>query len=354
VDLTGAATAKDYDSALTSALKSDHISSVICLGCETAMFDAEKFAGMVKKKYEAYKTRKPIVFSMFGGEVVENGIEKLRKEGVPIFTDVYDAVSCLGALNSYQRSRSSHAVQNDPVKIDVSQINTIIENAKSEGRHFLFSNEGQEVMKAVGVRMPKSFVAKDIKTAVKHAEKIGYPVVMKVVSRDILHKSDVGGVALDLENKREVVEAYESIINHCKAHVPHAYIEGVEVTEMVREGVETIVGARVDHSFGPIVMFGLGGVYVEVMKDVSFRAFPLSRAEAMSMVSEIKSYPLLLGVRGEERKDIDSVIEAILKVGTIIDKCPLISDIEINPLTVYDQGEGVRAVDVRIMLSQEG
>ncbi len=173
---------------------------------------------------------------------------------------------------------------------------------------------------------------------------------MKVVSKDILHKSDVGGVMLDLDNSKEVVDAYEAIIHKCKAYNPNALIEGIEVAEMVKKGVELIVGARRDPSFGPIVMCGLGGIYVEVMKDISFRALPLSRGIALSMLEEIRSYPLLLGARGEEKKDIESVIDTIIKIGSIIKKCERITDIEINPVVVYTIKNGLKAVDARILI----
>jgi acetyltransferase len=150
-----------------------------------------------------------------------------------------------------------------------------------------------------------------------------------------------------------VIEAYEAIIHNCRKAGPRARLEGVEISEMVKSGAELIVGARNDPSFGPIVMCGLGGIYVEVMKDVSFRGFPLDRREVITMIKEIKSYPILLGVRGEKKKDIESLVNTILKVGAILqsglDRDPSISDIEINPLVVDDRG--VKAVDVRILLS---
>jgi len=188
---------------------------------------------------------------------------------------------------------------------------------------------------------------------VEAAKKIGYPVVMKIVSKDILHKSDVGGIALNLENEKEVIDAYGAILQNCRAAVPNASLEGVTISEMVLPGTEMIVGARRDKIFGPIVMVGLGGIYVEVMKDVMFRAYPAPRREILSMIEQIRSYPILLGVRGERTRDIDTIINVIVKVGAVILKCPVISDIEINPLVVYDQGDGAKAVDVRIILSKE-
>jgi acyl-CoA synthetase (NDP forming) len=233
-------------------------------------------------------------------------------------------------------------------------IENILKKAQKEQRRFLLSYEASDVLRALDIRMPQSYVARNIDESVMYADKIGYPVVLKVVSRNILHKSDVGGVALNLENKNEVMNAFQAIIYNCRKHKPNALIEGVEVTEMVRRGgdVETIIGARRDESFGPLVMFGLGGIYVEIMKDVSFRSFPVSKKEAMDMIREIKSYPLLLGVRGETKKDINAVVDTILKVGTALQRFREISDIELNPLLVHDEGEGTRALDVRILLAK--
>jgi acyl-CoA synthetase (NDP forming) len=175
---------------------------------------------------------------------------------------------------------------------------------------------------------------------------------MKIISRDILHKFDVGGVALDLENDGEVIDAYGAILRNCRTAAPRAVLEGVSVSEMVRPDIELIIGARIDPSFGPIVMVGLGGTYVEVMKDVSFRSVPLDRREILSMIKQIKCYPLLLGVRGEKMRDLGAVVDSIAKLATIIRRCRVISDIEINPLVVYEQGLGVKAVDVRIILKK--
>ena len=254
----------------------------------------------------------------------------------------------MGALYTYVQQRKSHTEGVLSVSIDTASIDAIVEKVKKEKRRFLLANEGQAVMQAAGISIPRSHVARGLDQAVQYAEEIGYPLVMKIVSKDILHKSDVGGVALNLLNRREVIEAYEAIIHHCRTAFPEAKVDGVEVTEMVHKGTELIVGARIDPSFGPIVMCGLGGIYVEVMKDVAFRALPLSLREVITMIKEIRSYPLLLGVRGEKKKDIDGLVETILKVGEILQKCRSISDIEINPLVVDE--EGVTAVDVRIML----
>ncbi len=352
VDITGQAGVAEYEKALRAALKNGGIHSVICLCCESATFDIGKFANAVEGLMPEYNAKKPIVFSLIGGVRTNECIARLRAKGVPMFSDVYEAVSCMGTIYANYRNRIKEEEQAYDWDVDADAVGSIIKNARAEGRPFLLAPEAQAIMELVGVAMPKSMMAYSIDEAVKCAEEIGYPVVMKVVSKDILHKSDVGGVALDLQNKSEVIDAYQAILYNCRNHNPGAHIEGVEVSEMIKKGTEMIVGARRDSSFGPVVMFGLGGIYVEVMKDVAFRSFPLGRKEAMKMIGEIRSYPLLLGVRGEKKKDINTVAEILLRVATIIRKCKQISDIEINPLIVYDEGAGAKAVDARILLSK--
>jgi acetate---CoA ligase (ADP-forming) len=353
IDLTGGATSDYYARALDAALQNDRIDAVLALYCETAVFDAENLSRMIEENYLKYHDAgKPIVFSVFGGATSEASLSTLSKRRIPVMGDVYDTVAVLGGMYAYQRGLRGLSEKIDEPPIDDAAIAEIVRGAREDGRSFLLAQEGVALMRAAGIRPPQSRVARNLDEAVRHAEAIGYPVVMKVVSRDILHKSDAGGVALDLDNREEVIDAYQAILRNCRARVPDARIDGIEVAEMVRRGVELIVGARRDPGFGPVVMFGHGGIYVEVMKDVSFRAAPLNRATAVEMMKEIRAYPLLLGVRGEERKDIETVVEAILRLAAVIRRSPGISDIEVNPLVVYDEGEGAIAVDARVLLSK--
>ncbi|MEA3238602.1 MAG: acetate--CoA ligase family protein [Candidatus Bipolaricaulota bacterium] len=349
IDLTGQATAEDYERSLEAILDNNDMHAVIALYCETALFDTDALADLLRVEYERYKNKKPVIFSLFGGEKLETVVRTLRAEGIPVFSDVYDSASCLGALYRSWENVNTPKEKGKEIQIDVEAVETILDSARVEKRGFLLANEAQEMSEVLGLSMPGSIVANNLDEAVQAAEKIGYPVVMKVVSKDIIHKSDAGGVALNLENKNEVIDAYQAIMRSCREYKADALIQGVEVVEMVKPGVETIIGARQDASFGPIVMFGLGGIYVEVMKDVAFRAAPISKREAHAMVSDIRSYPLLLGVRGEKRKEIDGIVDVAMKLGALIDKCRDITDIEINPLVVYEHGQGVKAVDVRIL-----
>ncbi|MBN2361568.1 MAG: acetate--CoA ligase family protein [Deltaproteobacteria bacterium] len=351
VDLTGQAGPQQYNAALAAALANDHIDATLGLYCETAVFDAQTLAGMIRSNAEAYrKAGKPIVFSILGGEMTESCIGDLRKESVPVFGEVYQAVSCLGALYRHRRHAAEYSDAVAEAEIDVSLVEKSVASARAAGRTFMLPREARHLMKAIGVAMPQNAVAHNFEEAVRAADKIGYPVVMKIVSPDIIHKSDAGGVALDLENKDEVIDAYQAIMVNARRYKPDARLEGVEISQMLVRTTETIVGARQDKSFGPTVMFGLGGIYVEVMKDVAFRAASLSRKEAQLMVKEIRSYPLLLGVRGEKRKDIDAVVDTIVRLATLVRHCRSISDIELNPLIVYDSGQGVMALDVRVLI----
>ncbi len=352
IDLTGEASVEEYVHALDVALHDKYINGVLALYCETAMMTAEQLIKMIEESYAKYvKIGKPVLFSLFGGEKMEDCIKALTHKNIPVFRDVYNATSCLGVSYSFNKTRQITVSESVSSVVDLAAINQLIDGALMDNRQFMLAHEGEGLLKAAGLSGPKSGIARNIESAVNLAIKIGYPVVMKIISRDILHKSDVGGVLLDLDNQDEVMDAYQTIMHNCKAHKPDANIEGLEIVEQVKPGTEVIIGAMHDEIFGPIMMFGLGGIYVEVMKDVSFRALPLSRQEVRTMIKEIRSYPLLLGVRGEIRKDIDGIVETIFKLGTIIKNCPRITDIEINPLMVYEEGQGVKAVDVRVLLS---
>jgi len=351
VDITGGANSEDYTSALTAPAESKEMDATIALYCETATFDSENLSSMIKETYQKHlKAQKPITYAIVGGETVENSIVDLRKENIPVFGDVDQAVSCLGIAYNYQRHYQEKDFSYDEADLDLKLINKVLDKALATKRNFLLADEGAAVMRAAGINIPMSKIATNLKEAVSFAEEIGYPLVMKVVSKDILHKSDAGGVALNLLNQEEVIEAYEAIWQNSKRYKPDASIEGIEICEMVKGGVEFVVGGIRDASFGPVVMAGLGGIYVEVMKDVSFRSVPLNKKEALKMLNEIRSFPLLMGVRGEKPKDIEGLIEVIIKVGTILRKCDRISDIEINPIVVYEKEKGLKALDARILI----
>jgi len=355
IDITGQAAALDYTKAFDVALADDNIHTVFGIYCESALSPSADLETIIEKNFLKYKSRgKLIVFALFGGQQTADYVVSAKKRGIPVSDDVYDTASSLGAMYRYKEYLESHSAADkiSDATLDTASITAIIADARKKGRFFLLAHEAQKIMNLVGIPIPRSIQAQTIKGAVEAAGAIGYPVVMKVVSKDIIHKSDVGGIALDLENEDEVVDAYGAILRSCKAYAPNALIDGVDTSEMVKPGTELIVGARMDQTFGPTIMIGLGGIYVEVMKDVSFRSLPVKGGDIIGMIKELRSYPLLLGVRGEKMKDVAAVVNVITILGAILRHCEGISDIEINPLVVYEQGEGVKAVDIRIILAK--
>jgi len=183
------------------------------------------------------------------------------------------------------------------------------------------------------------------------SQKIGFPVVLKIASPDVIHKSDSGGVKLSLNNVAAVKKAYGEIMERVRKLYPNAIIYGITVQKMARPGTEVIVGTSKDPQFGPVIMFGLGGIFVEVLKDVSFRVIPLNRRDAQEMIKEIKGYPLLQGMRGKEPVDIRALVDIILKISNLIEENPQIKEMELNPIFAY--GDGAVAVDARIILERD-
>lgn len=224
----------------------------------------------------------------------------------------------------------------------------VIDNARSQGRTLLTEVESKQVLHEAGIPVAIPVLARDAKEAVKAAEKTGFPVVLKVVSPDVVHKSDVGGVRLGLESNEDVEEAFDEIMDAVKAAQPDARIEGVAVQSMAPAGAEVIVGMSKDPQFGPVMMFGLGGILVEVLKDVAFRIVPLEPKDAREMVREIKGFPVLEGVRGQPAADVAALESLILKVSEFVEAHPEIEELDLNPVFAYP--DGVLAVDARIVV----
>jgi acetate---CoA ligase (ADP-forming) subunit beta len=224
-----------------------------------------------------------------------------------------------------------------------------VARARSEGRTLLNEVEAKDALRDAGVPVTLTTLATSPEEAVAQAEKAGYPVVLKVVSPDISHKSDAGGVKLNLKAADEVRAAYAAIVESCTQHVPGAKITGVAVQHMAPQGTEVIVGMTTDPQFGPVMMFGLGGIMVEVLKDVSFRLVPLTDRDAGQMIGEIKGKPVLDGVRGQPAADINALKSAILKVSEFVQAHPEVQELDLNPMFAY--ADGAIAVDARIVIS---
>jgi acyl-CoA synthetase (NDP forming) len=225
---------------------------------------------------------------------------------------------------------------------------SIIESVKKQGRAVLTEIEAKQVLKEIGIDTVTARLASSQKEALAFSNDIGFPAVLKIYSPDITHKTDAGGVKVGLKNAAEVKNAYKEIMTSVKEKFPSAKIEGVSVQQMVRPGIEIIIGMFKDPQFGPVIMFGLGGIFVEVLKDVSFRLVPIEKRDAEQMVKEIKGYALLNGYRGQEPAHIPSLIDILLKLSDFIDKTPEIKEMDINPVFAYK--DSALAVDARIVL----
>ncbi len=226
-----------------------------------------------------------------------------------------------------------------------------IERARSEDRSVLTEIESKQVLAAAGIPVAEATLAASAEEAAKAAAKAGFPVVLKIVSPDVTHKSDVGGVKIGLEDEAAVRAAYDDIVAAVKERQPKARIEGVAVQAMARPGTEVIVGMSKDPQFGPVLMFGLGGVLVEVLKDVAFRIVPLTPRDAGQMVREIKGYPVLEGYRGHDPADVARLEQAILTLSEFVEGHPEIKELDMNPVFAYK--DGITAVDARIVLEEE-
>ena len=223
-----------------------------------------------------------------------------------------------------------------------------IDKAQSEGRSLLTEIESKELLKQAGVDVVETKLAASKEEAITISQQLGFPVVLKIVSPDVVHKSDAGGVKLSLKTVNQVGKAYDDILKAIGKQYPKATIPGVSVQKMARPGVEVIIGMSKDAQFGPVLMFGLGGILVEILKDVSFRIVPLAPRDAREMIKEIKGYPLLEGYRGQEPVDVSNLEGLLLKVSDFVEKNPEIKELDLNPIFAYR--DGAVAVDARVIL----
>ena len=227
---------------------------------------------------------------------------------------------------------------------------SIFDQVKKEGRSILTEFESKKILKQAGIPVVETKLAKTQKEAVSLSQKMGFPVALKIASPDVIHKSDSGGVKLSVNSVAEVKKSYDEILKKVRKQYPDAVVHGVSVQKMFRPGTEVIIGTSKDPQFGPVIMFGLGGIFVELLKDVSFRVIPVERRDAQEMIKEIKGYPLLQGYRGKEPANLSALVEIILKISKLIEENPQIKELELNPVFVY-QNKAV-AVDARIILER--
>ncbi|QSG05676.1 acetate--CoA ligase alpha subunit [Halapricum desulfuricans] len=348
VDVLGDAPAERYEQALDIVLEDPNVGSAIVVASPQTI-DFRDLAEVIATKQQEYGT--PIAASLMGGETARNAKDIIDEVGVPTYFDPARGVKSLDALREYSEIKTTDYDVATDFDVDRERAREILERTKERETNKL-GIEAMDLLDAYGIPTPDGAIVSDKQAAVDAAEEIEGNVVMKIVSPDILHKSDIGGVEVNVPIE-EVASTYDDIISRARNYQPDANILGVQVQEMadLDAGTETIVGMNRDPQFGPLVMFGLGGIFVEVLEDATFRVAPVSEGEASEMIDEIDSAPLLRGARGRDPVDEASVIETIQRISQLVTDFPQILELDINPLVATP--DGVEAVDIRATIDHE-
>ena len=350
IDALGTAQAEDYGKVLELSLSSDDVDGVILILTPQAMTEGQETADKIVEMRNKHP-HKPIVTVFIGGEILGPSIHHLKKNKIPCFPHPERGVRAMSALVEYDRIRKRPIDDQIPnLERDKEQVRIIFDKVKSEGRKNLLGTEAINVAKAYGIYVPNTKLARSKDEAASLAEEIGFPVVMKITSPDIIHKTDIGGVRLNIKSKDEAAKVYVDIIAKAKEHYPETKPLAVDVQKMEKVGRELIVGSMKDPQFGSLVMVGLGGVYTNFFKDVAFGLAPLTKIESEKMLQRTKIYTLLKGVRGEPPSDIAAVNDTLLRISLLVNDFPEIEELDVNPFFVYEEGEGVSALDVKIKL----
>jgi len=363
VDFAGAADADlhVFPRAAELMLQDDNVDGLLITGAVFGGYSTWFGAGVEEEVAHLLvalpkKYGKPVVLHNYFGVEESPAVQIMSKGGIPVYPIVEDAARCLAALAEYglyleKAGGATTSVSLGPKTTRRTGVDQIIKGVAAT-RGSLLETEAKGILREYGIPVTDFELAANREQAVTIARRLGYPVAMKVVSAQIVHKTDAGGIKLDLKADEEVSKAFDDIIENVKKYDKDAQIEGIMVSPMEREGAEVIVGATRDPQFGPVIMFGLGGVFVEVLKDVAFRIVPLERRDAYEMIKEVKGYPVLEGVRGQKGKDIDALADIILKVSNFVMENEVIGELDLNPIFVFERGASV--VDARMILSQKG
>ena len=346
VDLIGDAQSDRYELAL-QALYDEGVDCGLVLLTPQAMVDLKKVAETIASVGPRFG--KTILTSILGLTDITPAVEVLESNNIPHYTFPESAVRALAAMYEYQRWVERPRTQIKHFDVDVGKAQEIILNAKRAGLTNLPQDEALRILSTYGLPVIKTETASSKTEAVEAATRIGYPVAMKIVSPDVVHKIDVGGVKLDLNSDQDVSEAFDEILKNVNSRVPGARIEGVLLQEYITGGTETIIGIHRDPKFGPLLMFGLGGIYVEAYRDVSFRLAPIRELSADNMISQIRGSKILQGFRGQPPADTKTIAECIERLSQLSIDLPDVTELDVNPLVAF--ANGCKALDARVIIT---
>lgn len=349
VDVIGDARADRYSIAVSSILKDENVDGAFIILTPQSMTEIESIAKEISNL--AGQFNKPIYTSFMGEADVRSGIDILQRNKIPHY--ILPESMPVAFSSVYKFKKMLEEKEDEVLKFqDVSpeKAKSVLNKAISEGRKFLPEEEAVQILEAYNFPLLKSGLAKDANEAAEISEKLGYPVVMKIISDDIVHKFDIGGVVLNINSKEEALDSYNRIISNVMKNMPDARIKGVFVRQMIPPGEEVILGMKRDRTFGPVIMFGLGGLFVEIYKDVSFRVAPLDVKSVERLISETKASHILSGARGLKPRDIIAIRNCIIRLSQLAVDCPEIKELDINPLIVLEEGKGSFVADTKIML----
>lgn len=346
IDILGDAGPERYARSLEVLLEDPNVRAIVAILTPQAMTSPTETAHLITEA--AAGSQVTVLGCFMGRDSVSEAWAVLRDGGIPNYPFPERAAATLAEMMEYGVARSRVHAEPDVTGDGTDRVRTAVAEARDAGLTFLTEQRAAECVEAYGLTVPRGSVASDLDAARSVASEVGYPVALKIASPDILHKSDIGGIRLGIADEDELAEAYDAVLGRARSYAPDALIDGVLVQEMVPSGREVIIGVDRDSQFGPLLMLGLGGVFVEVMKDVAFRLAPVTPAEARSMLEELRSYGLLRGARGQRPADIDAIVEAACAVSRLAADVEQIVELDINPLIVGNTGEGAIAADVRI------
>ena len=346
VDIVGDADFNRFNDVLENVLSHKDVGTVITMCTPSATLDYNKLAEVIVKMSKKYK--KTMLASLMGLDEGIKNREIMADGDVPYYTYAEGAIRTLKAMLKFVDWINTPEGKITKFEVDKDKVKEIFDSVKKEGRTSLLEEEGLQILQIYGFPLPKSTLAKTESDAVKTAKEIGYPVVMKIASPQIIHKSDAGGVKVGLSNDKEVENAFKEIVENAKKYDKNAVIKGVLVVGMVKGGKEMIIGSKLEPGFGHVIMLGMGGIYVEIFKDVTFRLAPVTEREADDMISSIKTQKLLKGVRGEKPSDIKKLSDCIQRLSQLVTDFKEIKELDMNPVLVMEEGKGCKILDVRI------